>query len=121
MHCDPRDTSSVTEKLKRIYINRIPRSRKSHVYDPFVSGKMSSSRNWEKNINSRSSEGLEDVEKRVKDVDITSREAKRVGMEHEAHDEAEKNHFPKVVKLDVGGHLFSTSLTTLTKDPGDLE
>ena len=84
---------------------------------------MSSSRNWEKNINSHSSEGLEDVEKRVKDVDITSREAKRVRMEHEAHDEAEKNHdhFPKMVKLNVGGHLFSTSLTTLTKDPGDLE
>ena len=86
-----------------------------------MSGKMSSSRNWEKNINSRSSEGLEDVEKRVKDVDITSREAKRVRMEHEAHDEAEKNHFPKMVKLNVGGHFFSTSLATLTKDPGDLE
>lgn len=82
---------------------------------------MSSSRNWEKNINSYSSEGLEDVEKRVKDVDITNREAKRVRMEHEAHDEAAKNHFPKRVKLDVGGHLFSTSMTTLTKDPGDLE
>lgn len=82
---------------------------------------MSSSRNWEKNINSYSSEGLEDVEKRVKHVDITNREAKRVRMKHEAHDEAAKNHFPKRVKLDVGGHLFSTSLTTLTKDPGDLE
>lgn len=82
---------------------------------------MSSSRNWEKNINSCSSEGLEDVEKRVKDVDITNREVKRVRMEHEAHDEAAKSHFPKRVKLDVGGHLFSTSLTTLTKDPGDLE
>lgn len=82
---------------------------------------MSSSRNWEKNINSYSSEALEDVEKRVKDVDITNHEAKRVRMEHEAHDEAAKNHFPKRVKLDVGGHLFSTSLTTLTKDPGDLE
>ena len=82
---------------------------------------MSSSRNWEKNINSRSSEGLEEVEKRVKDIDITSREAKRVLMEHEAHDEAENNHCPKMVKLNVGGHLFSTSLTTLTKDPGDLE
>ena len=86
-----------------------------------MSGKMSSSRNWEKNINSRSSEGLEDVEKRVKDVDIKGREAKRVRMEHEVHDETEKNHFPKMVKLNIGGHLFSTSLTTLTKDPGDLE
>ena len=82
---------------------------------------MSSSRNWEKNVNSHSSEGLEDVEKRVKDVDITSREAKRVRMEHEAHDEAEKNHFPKMVKLNVGGQFFSTSLATLNKDPGDFE
>ena len=82
---------------------------------------MSTSCNWEKNINSRSSEGLMDVEKRVKDVDITNREAKRVCKEHGAHDEAAKNHLPKRVKLDVGGHHFSTSLTTLTKDPGDLE
>ena len=82
---------------------------------------MSSSRNREKNINSRSSEGPKDVEKRVKDIDITNREAKRVRMEHETHDQAENNHFPKMVKLNVGGHLFSTSLTTLTKDPGDLE
>jgi len=82
---------------------------------------MSSSRNWENQISSHSSEGLKDVEKRVKDVDISNREAKRVRKEHEAHDEAEKNHFPKMVKLNVGGHLFSTSLATLTKDPGDLE
>ena len=82
---------------------------------------MSSSRNREKNINSRSSEGPKDVEKRVKDIDITNREAKRVRMEHEAHDEAAKNNFPKIVKLNVGGDLFSTSLTTLTKDSGDLE
>jgi len=69
---------------------------------------MSSSRNWENQISSRCSGGLKDVEKRVR-------------KEHEAHDEAAKNHFPKIVKLSVGGHLFSTSLATLTKDPGDLE
>jgi len=81
---------------------------------------MSSSRNWENQISSHSSEGLKDVEKRVKDVDISNREAKRFRKEHEAHDEAEKNHFPKMVKLNVGGHLFSTSLATLTKDPGSM-
>ena len=82
---------------------------------------MSSSRNWEKGISSRSSEGLKDVQRRVKDVEISNHEAKRVRKEHEAHDETAKNQFPKVVKLNVGGHLFSTSLETLNKDPGDLE
>ena len=87
----------------------------------FVSGKMSSSLNWGKDINSRSSEDLEDVEKRVKDVDFSNRETKRVCKELEAHDKGAKNHFPMMVKLNVGGHLFSTSLATVTKDPGDLE
>ena len=72
-------------------------------------------------MSSRSSEGLKDVEKRVKDVDISDCEAKRVRKEQEARDEAAKNHFPKMVKLNVGGHLFSTSLATLTKDQGDLQ
>jgi len=82
---------------------------------------MSLSRNWENQSSSRSSEGLKDVEKRVKDVNISNHEAKRVRKEQEACDETAKNHFPKIVKLNVGGHLFSTSLSTVTKDPGDLE
>ena len=82
---------------------------------------MSSSLNLEKDINSRSSEDLKGVEKRFKDVDISNREAKRVRKYLETHDKGAKNHFPIMVKLNVGGHLFSTSLTTLTKDPGDLE
>jgi len=82
---------------------------------------MSSSRNWGNQISSRSNEELKDVEKRVRDVDISDCEAKRVRKEQEAHDKAAKNHFPKMVKLNVGGHLFSTSLATLTKDPGDLQ
>jgi len=82
---------------------------------------MSSSLNWENQISSRSSEGLKDVEKRVKDVHISNREAKRVRKEQEACDEAAKDHFPKMVKLNVGGSHFSTSLATLTKDQGDLE
>ena len=36
----------------------------------------------------------------------------------EAANKLEHVHFSKVVKLNVGGHIFSTSLETLTKDPG---
>ena len=78
---------------------------------------MSSSRNSAKEISSRCSEAFKDVEKRVKDVDI-SNETKRVRRENEAYDETARNHFPKKVKLDIGGHLFSTSLATLNNDSG---
>ena len=69
---------------------------------------------------------LKDENKRVKDVvDILSRQTSRVRKEIEALDEAAKKlehaHFSKLLKLNVGGHLFSTSLATLTKDPGDFE
>ena len=87
---------------------------------------MSSSPKLEDEISSHSSEVLEDVNKRVKDVlDILSRETNRVRKEMEALDEAAKKlehvHFSKTVKLSVGGHFFSTSLATLNKDPGNLE
>jgi len=75
---------------------------------------------WGNLIRSRSSDGLKDVEKRVKDVDISNCEAKRVHKEQEARDEAAMNHFPKMVKLNVGGSHFSTSLATLRKDQGEL-
>ena len=74
-----------------------------------------------KEISSRSSEALKDLEKRVRDVDISNRETRRVCRGNEAYGETARNHFPKKVKLDIGGHLFSTSLETLTKYPGDLE
>ena len=66
---------------------------------------------------------LEDVNKRVKDVfDILNRETNRVRKEMKVLDEAAKKlehvHFSKMVKLNVGGHLFSTSLATLNNDPG---
>ena len=52
---------------------------------------MSSSRNSAKEISSRSNEELKDAEKRVKDVDISNRETRRVRKGNEAHDEtAEK-------------------------------
>ena len=87
---------------------------------------MSSPPKLEDEISSHSSEVLEDVNKRVKDVlDILSRETNRVRKEMEALDEAAKKlehvHFSKMVKLSVGGHFFSTSLATLNKDPGNLE
>ena len=87
---------------------------------------MSSSPKSEEEVSSHSSEVLEDVDKRVKDVlDILNRETNRVRKEMQALDEAAKKlehvHFSKMVKLNVGGHLFSTSLETLDKDPGDLE
>ena len=87
---------------------------------------MSSSSNSEKEISPQSSEVLEDVNKRVKDVfDILNRETDKVRKEMEALEDAAKKlehvHFSKMLKLNVGGHLFSTSLETLNKDPGEFE
>jgi len=87
---------------------------------------MSSSSSSGKEISPPSSKVLEDVNKRVKDVfDILNRETNRVRKEMEAFDEAAKKlehvHFSKMLKLNVGGHLFSTSLATLNNDPGDFE
>jgi len=45
----------------------------------------------------------------------------RVCKEKEVLDEAaktfEQNHLPKIVKLNVGGHIFMTSLGTLNNAP----
>lgn len=85
---------------------------------------MSSSRKSEEEESSSDrSEVLDDVNQRVKEVfDILNRETNRVRKEMDALDEAAKKlehvHFSKMVKLNVGGHLFSTSVETLTKDPG---
>ena len=84
---------------------------------------MSSSRTLENEISSDSSEVLEDVNKHIKEAfDILNRETTRVRKEMEALDEAAKKlehvHFSKMLNLNVGGHLFSTSLATLNKDPG---
>ena len=87
---------------------------------------MSSSPKLEEDITSQSSEVLEDVNKHIKYVlDTLNRETNRVRKEMEALDEAAKKlehvHFSKMVKLNVGGQFFSTSLATLNKDPGDFE
>ncbi|XP_078354270.1 uncharacterized protein LOC144638853 [Oculina patagonica] len=85
----------------------------------------SSSRNSEEEISSHGSKVLEDVNKHINEAfDLLHRETNRVRKEMEALDEAAKKlehiHFSKMVKLNVGGHLFSTSLATLNKDPGSM-
>ena len=65
---------------------------------------MSASRNSEKEeVSSHNTEVLQDVTRRVKEV--------------EAHDvptkKLEQNPFHKILKLNVGGHIFLTSLATL--------
>ncbi len=77
--------------------------------------RMSSTLKSEEEISSYSSEVLEDAKKRIKEAyDILNRETNRVRKEPETVDEAAKRlenmHFSKRIKLDVGGHPFSTSL-----------
>ena len=86
----------------------------------------SSTSTSEKEISSHSKDVLEEVNKHVKVVlDILNRETSRARKEMDALEEAAKKiehvHFSEMVKLNVGGHLFATSLATLNKDPGDFE
>ena len=84
---------------------------------------MSASHNLEKESSLPGDEALEKVNKHIKEVfDILTNETDKVRKEKDAFDEAAKKlehaHFSEMVKLNIGGHLFSTSLETLTKDPG---
>ncbi|PFX11604.1 uncharacterized protein LOC111319474 [Stylophora pistillata] len=68
---------------------------------------------------------LEDAEKFFKDAcEIFQREAVKLRQEREAIDDMSKKlehvHFSSTVKLNVGGHHFTTSLQTLTKDPNSM-
>ena len=70
-----------------------------------------------------SDEALEEANNYIKEAfDILKRETIKVRKEKEAFDEVAKKiehvHFSKMVMLNVGGHFFSTSLSTLNKDPG---
>ena len=105
------------------------RVTKRHYFVPFIiysqKEKMSSSRKSKKegSDTSPSDEALEEVNNHIKEAfEILKRETKKVRMEKEALDEAAKKlehvHFSSMLKLNVGGHLFSTSLSTLNKDPG---
>ena len=87
---------------------------------------MSSPRKSEEEDNSRGDEALEEVNNHIKEAfEILKRETQKVRMEKEAFDEAAKKlehvHFSTMLTLNVGGHLFSTSLATLNKDPGIFE
>ena len=84
---------------------------------------MSSLHNSDGEGNSPSDEALKKVNNYIKEAfDILKEETDRVRKEKDALEEAAKKlehvHFSKIVKLNVGGHVFSTSLETLTKDSG---
>ena len=73
-------------------------------------------------VSSFSIEVLQDVTRRVKEVcDILNRETNRVCKEGEARDgpakKPEQNPFPKILRLNVGGYIFLTSLGTLHNAP----
>ena len=68
---------------------------------------------------------LEDAENYFKEAcDIFQREATRLRQEREAIDhmsrKLENVLFSSTVKLNVGGHHFTTSVQTLTKDPNSM-
>ena len=68
-------------------------------------------------------EALNKVNNHIKEAfDILKQETDRVRREKEALDEVDRKpervHSSKIVKFNVGGHLFSTTLETLNKDPG---
>ncbi|KAL9951609.1 hypothetical protein ACROYT_G044304 [Oculina patagonica] len=86
---------------------------------------MSSSHTSEEEDGALGDEALQKVNDHIKELfGILKQETKNVRKEKEAFDKVaqklEHVHFSKMLKLNVGGHLFSTSLETLTKDPGSM-
>ena len=84
---------------------------------------MSSSPTLQNVEDSPSDGAFEELYKHIDDVhDILKRETNKLRKEKEAFDEMAKKlehvHFSKMLKLNVGGHMFTTSLETMTKDPG---
>lgn len=72
-----------------------------------------------------SSSSLEEANSHIrKAYEIMKHEATRLLKEKEAFDSVAKKlevvHFGESVKLNVGGKLFDTSLSTLNKDPGSM-
>ena len=68
---------------------------------------------------------LTDAENHIKEAcEMLQREATRLRQEQEAIDSMSKKlehvHFSSTVKLNVGGHFFTTSVQTLTKDPNSM-
>ena len=70
-------------------------------------------------------QGLEAAEDHFKEAcDIFQREVARLRQEQVAIDAMSKKlehvHFSSTILLNVGGHRFTTSLQTLTKDPNSM-
>ena len=68
---------------------------------------------------------LTDAESHIKQAcDMLQREAARLRHEQRAIDAMSKKfehiHFTSTIQLNVGGHRFTTSLQTLTKDPNSM-
>ena len=85
---------------------------------------MSSFRKSQYLEDSLSDGSFEELYKHIDDVyDILKRETNKLRKEKEAFDEVAKKldhvHNSKMLKLNVGGHMFTTSLETMTKDPGN--
>ena len=83
---------------------------------------MSSSRNSKDVGDSPCDEAFNELHKHIDDVhNFLKREANKLRKEKEAFDEVAKKlehvHFSKMLKLNVGGHIFTTSLEIMTKDP----
>ena len=86
---------------------------------------MSSSPRSENVEDSPSDRTFEELHKHINDVhNILKRETNKLRKEKEAFGVVAKKlehvHFSKILKLNVGGHMFTTSLETMTKDPGNL-
>ena len=69
--------------------------------------------------------GLADAENHIKEAcEILQEEAARLRQEQEAFDAMSKKldhvHFSSTINLNVGGHVFKTSVQTLTKDPNSM-
>ena len=78
--------------------------------------------NPEEEISCHSTEVFDDVDKDIQEAfDILKRTANKLRKEKEALYGARKELEDKKIKLDVGGHLFSTSKETLIKDPGSFK
>ena len=95
------------------------------VFDLYVVIKVTMSRETHSEDQKEKKHGLEDAEKFFKDAcKIFQREAAKLRQEREAIDDMSKKlkhvHFSSTAKLNVGGHHFTTSLQTLTKDPNSM-
>ena len=84
---------------------------------------MSSSSQDPEEETASSSEALDEVNRHIKKVfEILESEKEKLSKEMEAFDAVAKKlksvHFSKMLKLNVGGKVFDTSLETMKSDPG---